>query len=134
MGEHAIEASAQRFGRLACRSGQRTSDARHLDGNAAGGVLGQISAVEMTTAQVVCASCGNDWPIGGTAVYATAMGTIIRCPGCGEALIRLAHGPQRSWVDFSGTRLMQIRAFPRWFAWSVATDVVRAVTQGMPRE
>jgi hypothetical protein len=22
-----------------------------------------------------------------------AMGTIIRCPGCGEALIRIAHGP-----------------------------------------
>jgi hypothetical protein len=38
-----------------------------------------------------------------------AMGTIIRSPGCGEALIRIAQGPQRHWVDFSGTRLMQLR-------------------------
>jgi len=38
------------------------------------------------------------------------MGTIVRCPGCGEALIRIAHGPQRYWVDFSGTRLMQLAA------------------------
>ncbi len=32
------------------------------------------------------------------------------CPGCGEALIRIAHGPQRYWVDFSGTRLLQLAA------------------------
>jgi hypothetical protein len=42
-------------------------------------------------------------------VYATAMGTIIRCRGCGEAMMRIAHGPQRYWIDFSGTRLLQLR-------------------------
>ena len=86
-----------------------TNEEQHLDGNAAGGVLGQIFAFEMTTAEVICANCDLVGPIGAAVVYATAMGTIIRCPGCGEALIRVAHGPQRYWVDFSGTRLLQLR-------------------------
>ena len=85
------------------------SDEQQLDGNAAGGVLGQIFAFEMTTAEVICAHCGNVEPIGAAMVYATAMGTIIRCRGCGEALMRIAHGPQRYWIDFSGTRLLQLR-------------------------
>jgi hypothetical protein len=86
-----------------------TSDEQHLDGNAAGGVLAQIFAVEMTTVEAICANCDAVGLIGAALVYATAMGTIVRCPGCGEALIRIAHGPQRYWVDFSGTRLLQLR-------------------------
>ena len=86
------------------------TDDRHLDGNAAGGILGQIFAFEMTTAEVICANCDMVGPIGAALVYGMAIGTIIRCPGCGEALIRVAHGPQRYWVDFSGMRLMQLRA------------------------
>lgn len=82
---------------------------RHLDGNVAGGVLGQIFAVEMTRAQLTCASCSRRWPLGATLAYATAMGTILRCPGCGEALIRLAHGPGRLWADFSGVQLIELR-------------------------
>jgi Family of unknown function (DUF6510) len=85
-----------------------STDEQHLDGNAAGGVLGQIFAAEMTTAAVICATCDAVGLIGAALVYATAMGTIIRCPGCGEALMRIAHGPQRYWVDFSGVRLMQL--------------------------
>src|SRR5215470_8202318 len=65
------------------------------DGNAAGGVLGQIFAFEMTTTEVICAHCDVVGPIGAAMVYATAMGTIIRCPRCREALMRIAHGPQR---------------------------------------
>ena len=86
-----------------------TNEEQHLDGNAAGGVLGQIFAFEMTTAEVICAHCYAVGPIGAAMVYATAMGTIVRCPGCGEALICIAHGPQRYWLDFSGTRLLQLR-------------------------
>jgi hypothetical protein len=86
------------------------SDDQHLDGNAAGGVLGQIFAFEITTAEVICAYCHTVGPIGAAVVYATAMGTIVRCRGCGEALMRVAHGPRRYWVDFSGTRLLHLAA------------------------
>jgi Zn finger protein HypA/HybF involved in hydrogenase expression len=85
-----------------------SGDEQHLDGNAAGGVLEQIFALEMTTVQVICANCNTVGLIGAALVYATAMGTIIRCPGCGKTMMRIAHGPQRYWVDFSGTRLMQL--------------------------
>lgn len=85
-----------------------TNDEQQLDGNAAGGILGQIFAFEMTTAEVICAHCGAVEAIGASIVYVTAMGTIIRCRGCGEALIRIANGPQRYWIDFSGTYLLQL--------------------------
>ena len=87
-----------------------TTNEQQLDGNAAGGLLGQIFAFEMTMAEVICAHCDAVGPIGAAVVFATAMGTIIRCAGCGETLIRVAHGPQRLWVDFSGTRLLQLSA------------------------
>lgn len=54
------------------------ADEQRLDGNAAGGMLGQIFVAEMTIAQITCASCGQAGPIGATAVYTTAMETIIR--------------------------------------------------------
>ena len=80
------------------------------------GVLGYIqehraeqAVAALRAAEVICAHCDAVGPIGAAMVYATAMGTIVRCPGCGEALIRIAHGPQRYWVDFSGTRLLQLR-------------------------
>ena len=85
-----------------------SNDEQRLDGNAAAGALGQIFAFEMTTAEIICAHCDAVGPIGAAVVYASAMGTIVRCPGCGETLIRVAHGPQRFWVDFSGLRLMQL--------------------------
>ncbi len=86
-----------------------TSDDRRLDGNAAGGILGQIFALEMTTAEVICATCDTVGPLGAALVYGVAMGAIIRCPGCGEALIRVAHARRRYWIDLSGARLLQLR-------------------------
>jgi Family of unknown function (DUF6510) len=39
-------------------------DENRLDGNAAGGLLGEIFPYEMTTAQVTCSSCGSLWRVG----------------------------------------------------------------------
>ena len=39
-------------------------DALRLDGNAVGGLLGEIFPFEMTTAQVTCANCGSLWRVG----------------------------------------------------------------------
>lgn len=86
-------------------------DVQHLDGNVVGGVLGQIFAVEMTIAQLTCASCSRRGPLGGALAYTTAMGTILRCPGCGEALIRITHGSGHLylWMDISGVQLLELR-------------------------
>src|SRR4051812_3972128 len=52
-----------------------TIDEQHLDGNAGGGVLGQIFAFEMTNAEVICVHCDAVGLLGAAVVYATAMGT-----------------------------------------------------------
>jgi len=42
-----------------------------VDGNAIGGLLGEIFTMEMTTAETTCASCGAVNPVGRVDVYLT---------------------------------------------------------------
>jgi len=73
-----------------------------LDGNAAAGLLREIFEVEMTTARVGCGGCGAGGPLGAALVYASAIGTVVRCAGCGRSLIRITR--VRGWccVDIGG--------------------------------
>jgi hypothetical protein len=87
-------------------------DEHKLDGNAAGGLLGEIFPFEMTTAQAACASCGSVWRVGQAMVYAHEMGTIVRCASCDNALIRVAHPPGRYWLDLRGVRYLQVEEAP----------------------
>ena len=52
-----------------------------LDGNAIAGLLGEIFAVEMTTAHGTCASCGAVNEVGRVDVYVHAPGTVVRWDG-----------------------------------------------------
>ncbi len=81
-----------------------------LDGNAAGGILQAIFPFEMTLVQVTCTGCGTTNAIGATAVYMHGMGTIVRCPVCDTALIRVAQTKGRNFLDMRGVRVLQIRA------------------------
>ena len=83
-------------------------DEHRLDGNSAGGLLGEIFAFEMTTTQVTCASCGTLSRIGQTMVYGHKMGTIVRCAACDNALIRISRGPGRYLLDMRGVRYLQV--------------------------
>ena len=83
-------------------------DELRLDGNAVGGLLGEIFAFEMTTAQVTCASCGSLWRVGQAMVYGHGMGTIVRCASCDNALIRVRRGPARYLLDMRGVRYLQV--------------------------
>ena len=87
-------------------------DDRRLDGNAAGGLLGEVFPFEMTTAEVVCAGCGARAPVGAVMVYAHGMGMILRCAGCDTALIRIARTRGRYWLDLRGTSSLRIDAAP----------------------
>ena len=81
-----------------------------LDGNAAAGTLQAIFPFEMTLVQVTCAGCGATNAIGATAAYMHGMGTIVRCPSCDTALIRVAHVKGRYFLDMRGVRVLQISA------------------------
>jgi len=79
-----------------------------LDGNVAGGILGEIFPFEMTSVRATCAGCGRTDAIGAAAAYVHGMGTVVRCPSCDTALIRLAHVKSRYWMDMRGVRVLQI--------------------------
>ena len=87
-------------------------DEHKLDGNAVGGLLGEIFGLEMTAAQAACASCGALWRVGQMMVYGHDMGTIVRCGACENALIRVAHPPGRYWLDLRGVRYLQVEEAP----------------------
>jgi Family of unknown function (DUF6510) len=79
-----------------------------LDGNVVGGLLGEIFPFEMTSVLATCAGCGATDPIGALTAYVHGMGTVVRCPSCDTALIRLAHVKARYWMDMRGVRVLQI--------------------------
>jgi len=79
-----------------------------LDGNAAAGILQAIFPFEMTLVQATCAGCGTTNAIGATAAYMHGMGTVVRCPVCDTALIRVAQTKGRYWLDMRGVRVLQI--------------------------
>lgn len=81
-----------------------------LDGNASAGTLQAIFPFEMTEVMVTCASCGASNVIGETAAYVSGMGTIVRCPSCDRALIRIARLEGRSYLDLRGSRVLRIHA------------------------
>ena len=82
-------------------------DELRLDGNAAAGALQEVFSFEVTTAEYACEGCGRAGRLGEAMVYEVReLGTILRCPGCDNALIRLAHVRERRLVDLGGTRYL----------------------------
>ena len=82
-------------------------DELRLDGNAAAGPLREVFSFEVSTAQYACERCGRTDQLGAAMVYEVReMGTIVRCPSCGNALIRLAHNRGRYLVDLRGMRYL----------------------------
>ncbi|MDQ4128438.1 MAG: DUF6510 family protein [Actinomycetota bacterium] len=86
-------------------------DEHKLDGNAAGGLLGEVFAAEMTTARIACAGCGATGEIGAQMAYLSEVGAVLRCASCDNALIRVARhgdGRLRYWLDLRGVEYLQI--------------------------
>jgi hypothetical protein len=79
-----------------------------LDGNAAAGILQSIFPFEMTLARATCAGCGTTNPLGAAAAYLGGMGTIVRCPACDHALIRIALVKGRYFLDMRGLHVLQV--------------------------
>ena len=77
-------------------------DENRLDGNAAGGLLGELFALETTAAEGACDSCGTVAHVGEAMVYVTEIGTTVRCANCDNALIRVAQNPRGYFLDLRG--------------------------------
>jgi Zn finger protein HypA/HybF involved in hydrogenase expression len=81
-----------------------------LDGNAIGGLLREIFAMEMTTAEGTCANCGRVAMVGEVVVYVNAPGTVVRCPSCDAVLMRIVQGRGKYWLDLTGVRCLEFSA------------------------
>lgn len=78
-----------------------------LDGNAVAGMLGEVFAVEMTTATMMCGNCGAARAVGAMHVFRGA-GIVLRCPHCDNALMKIVEDGTRMWMNFSGMRTLEI--------------------------
>ena len=83
-------------------------DALMLDGNAVAGLLGEVFAVEMTTAVGICSGCGAAEPVGALRVYRGA-GFVLRCPHCGNVLAVLVETGTEVRIALPGTRTLTVR-------------------------
>ena len=80
-----------------------------LDGNAIGGVLWEVFGAEMTIATGTCGSCGASGTVAELHVYVRAPGIVARCASCDSVLMKIVDGPDRTWLDLSGLRTLEIR-------------------------
>lgn len=83
-------------------------DLRRVDGNALGGVLGDLFAADLTMATTTCAGCRAVAPLATIHVYLNAPGAVARCPGCNAVLLRVVRHERRAWLDLSGIKVLQI--------------------------
>jgi hypothetical protein len=83
-----------------------------LDGNAIGGLLGEIFVAEITVARSTCAACGAIREVGALHVYANAPGTVVRCPGCEAVLMRVTRAEGRLRLDLQGVRCLELSVPP----------------------
>jgi len=83
-----------------------------LDGNAAGGMLREVFAQDVTAALATCAGCGSLGPIGELLEYGQRMGVILRCPSCDAAMLRVVRTPGWLRLDASGISLLIIPLDP----------------------
>ena len=79
-----------------------------LDGNAAGGMLREVFALEVTAALARCAGCGSVVPMGALLEYGQAMGVVLRCPTCDTAVMRMSRTPGWIRMDASGISFLMI--------------------------
>jgi uncharacterized protein DUF6510 len=79
-----------------------------LDGNAIGGLLLELFGLELTAAPSTCGSCGAREPVARLDVYVHAPGVVVRCRHCEDVMLRIVRGPDRTWLDLSGTSCLEL--------------------------
>jgi len=84
------------------------SELRYVDGNALGGLLGEVFSADLTMATTTCAGCGGVAPFAGLHAYLDAPGAVGRCASCGAVQVRMVASEDRVWLDLTGVRALMI--------------------------
>jgi hypothetical protein len=80
-----------------------------VDGNAMAGPLAEIFAVDVTSAQVSCDSCGATNSLAEQVAYVGGPGSVLRCADCTAVVARLVKIRDAVWLDLRGSAAWQIR-------------------------
>lgn len=83
-----------------------------LDGNAIGGDLGEIFAVDLTAAVATCAGCKHPSAVATLRVWGQETGVVARCPSCDDVILRFVRGPEQAWLDLRGAVCLRIAMPP----------------------
>ncbi len=83
-----------------------------LDGNAAGGMFGDIFASDLTASRGACASCGAVAPMGSQYLYMAphAPGAVVRCRSCEAVLVVVVHAQDRIRFSLTGLSWLEVPA------------------------
>ena len=74
----------------------------HIDGNGVAGLLGEILAVEVTSVERRCHSCGAENPLAAHRAYQGA-GVVLRCPACADVAVRIGVRDDGLVLEWRGT-------------------------------
>jgi hypothetical protein len=77
---------------------------QHLDGNALAGDFASVFGADLTDMVGTCVYCHMRGPLAGIMVYRTAMGSVGRCPACGETLVVVVQHGDHPMVSLAGVR------------------------------
>jgi hypothetical protein len=78
------------------------------DGNSLGGPLQEVLGVDITVATGCCSSCGTAGPLAEGRLFSNAPGLVLRCPNCGDSLLRMTRAPGRARLDLRGLDYIEI--------------------------
>jgi hypothetical protein len=108
MNEHRASAGNEARVKHADSAFRSDDDMRHLDGNAAAGLLRELFAMDVTAADATCVGCGSVGAVGALLEYGHAMGVVLRCPHCEAAVLRVSHTTDGFWLDLTGARVLRL--------------------------
>ncbi len=78
-----------------------------VDGNAAGGILASLFAMDATRARIICAGCRQDAAVAEQRVFALEMGAaVLRCPSCSGVTLRIAVTRHGCFIDMRGAEVV----------------------------
>jgi hypothetical protein len=79
-----------------------------VDGNAIGGILASIFAVDVTGSPGQCATCHTVSVMGSMRAYVRGPGIVLRCPACAEVVVRIVETPSGTLIDVSGVQMLRV--------------------------
>jgi hypothetical protein len=108
MNEHRAPDRDEARSTQAASASRSDADMRHLDGNAAAGLLRELFTMDVTAADATCTGCGSVGAIGTLLEYGHEMGVVLRCPHCEAAVLRVSRTSHGFWLDLTGARVLRL--------------------------